>query len=99
MDIEYWRMEIDQIDNQLLQLLNMRAALAVNVGVLKRAGGLPVIDPEREREILLRVQRCNTGPLDERAITKLFRRIIHESRQIEARTVATVPPRPHEVRP
>jgi chorismate mutase len=96
MDIEYWRMEIDEIDNQLLQLLNMRARLAAKVGVLKRAGGLPLIDLEREHEVLLRVRRSNSGPLDERAVHKLFRRIIYESRRVASPT-ARNGHRQHEV--
>ena len=36
MDIEHWRKEIDDIDSELLRLLNMRARLAIKVGVLKQ---------------------------------------------------------------
>ena len=97
MDIEHWRVEIDEIDDHLLRLLNMRARLAVKVGALKRIRGLPLTDQEREREVLLRVRRNNSGPLDERAVTKLFRRIIRESRRVEAHTAANVPIQPHEV--
>jgi len=83
MDIEYWRKEIDEIDAQLLQLLNMRARLALKVGALKKAKQLPFCDPDRERYVLARLQDSNTGPLDDRAVYKLFRRIIRESRRIQ----------------
>jgi chorismate mutase len=84
MNIEYWRTEIDEIDRELLRLLNRRARLAMKVGTLKRAAGLPYCDPERERAVLGRLQQANTGPLDQRAIHKLFRRIIGESRRVES---------------
>ena len=84
MDIEHWRLEIDEIDTELLRLLNMRARLAVKVGVLKKAADLPFCDPDRERLILQRLQDLNDGPLDQRAVDKLFRRIICESRRIES---------------
>ncbi len=87
MNIEYWRTEIDEIDRQLLQLLNRRARLAMKVGALKRAAGLSCCDPEREREVLGTLQRANTGPLDRRAISKLFRRVIRESRRVEAQVL------------
>jgi len=87
MDIEHWRSEIDEIDKELLRLLNMRARLAVKVGVLKKAAQLPYCDPERERYVLGRLQDLNDGPLDNRAVDKLFRRIIRESRRVECRTV------------
>lgn len=83
MNIEYWRTEIDEVDRELLRLLNRRARLAIKVGALKRAAGLPCCDPEREMLVLSTLQRANTGPLDSRAITKLFGRIIRESRRIE----------------
>jgi chorismate mutase len=84
MNIEYWRTEIDEIDRELLRLLNRRARLAMKVGTLKRAAGLPYCDPERERVVLGRLQQANTGPLDQRAIRKLFQRIIGESRRVES---------------
>jgi chorismate mutase len=84
MDIDHWRKEIDQIDAELLRLLNLRARLALKVGALKQAAQLPYCDPERERIVLQRLQEINAGPLDQRAVGKVFRRIIRESRRVEA---------------
>jgi chorismate mutase-like protein len=91
MDIEHWRKEIDEIDQELLRLLNMRARLAIKVGALKKAANLPFCDPDRERYVLRRLQDLNEGPLDRRAIAKLFRRIIHESRRVQLSTVRVAP--------
>ena len=88
MDIEYWRKEIDEIDAQLLRLLNMRARLALKVGGLKKANQLPFCDPDRERYVLQRLQDLNSGPLDDRAVYKLFRRIIRESKRLESVSVS-----------
>ena len=84
MDIDYWRREIDDIDAELLRLLNMRARLALKVGALKLAADLPFCDPDRERAVLQRLQEINSGPLDEHAVGKVFRRIIRESRRVES---------------
>jgi len=84
MDIEHWRKEIDEIDAELLRLLNTRARLALKVGALKQAANLPFCDPDRERSVLQRLRELNSGPLDERAVVKLFRRIIRESRRVQA---------------
>jgi chorismate mutase len=84
MDIEHWRKEIDEIDAELLRLLNMRARLALKVGAIKQTLDLPYRDPERERSVLQRLQEINDGPLDERAVGKVFRRIIRESRRVQA---------------
>jgi len=88
MDIEHWRKEIDDIDSELLRLLNMRARLAIKVGVLKQAAHIPFCDPDRERYVLQRLQAINCGPLDERAVGKVFRRIIRESRRVESSVVS-----------
>ncbi len=90
MDIEYWRTEIDEIDRELLRLLNRRARLALKVGTLKTAARLPCCDPDRERVVLSSLRKANTGPLDSRAVTKLFRRIIGESRRIETQMLEPV---------
>lgn len=84
MDIEHWRKEIDEIDVELLRLLNIRARLALKVGALKKAASLPITDLDRERIVLQRLQEMNSGPLDDRAVDKLFRRIITESKRIES---------------
>jgi chorismate mutase len=83
MDIEHWRKEIDEVDVELLRLLNIRARLALKVGALKQAAHLPFCDPERERTVLERLQEMNAGPLDQRAVEKVFRRIILESRRVQ----------------
>jgi chorismate mutase len=87
MTIEDWRAEIDAIDNELLRLLNTRARLAIRVGESKRRMGRSVWDGARERDVIARACRANAGPLDEQAIERLFRRIIHESRRAEERAL------------
>lgn len=87
MKINDWRAEIDCIDDELVTLLNRRARLAVEVGLLKRASGLPLYDAEREASILRRACATSEGPLDEDAIRRLFRRIIRETRRAEAQGV------------
>ena len=45
--IEELRKRIDAIDEQLVRLLNVRVACAVEVGRLKHEAGLPVYQPAR----------------------------------------------------
>lgn len=93
MNIEYWRTEIDELDRELLRLLNRRARLAMKIGALKKTAGLPCCDPERELAVLRDLQKANAGPLDARAVTKLFRRIIRESRDMETKIWVADEPR------
>ena len=83
MSIDDWRRRIDEIDQKLVTLLNERARCALEIGREKHLKGLPVYQPEREREILANVGRANPGPLDDTAVRRLFERIIDEARSLE----------------
>lgn len=83
MSIEDWRRKIDEIDQKLIELLNERARCALEIGREKRLTGLPIYQPEREQEILENVERTNQGPLEDKAIRRLFERILDEARSLE----------------
>jgi chorismate mutase len=85
MRIEDWRAQIDEVDNELLRLLNRRARLAARIGGMKSRAGLPLYDADREREVIARACRANAGPLDERAVARIFRRIMRETRAVQTR--------------
>ena len=74
------RARIDEIDAQLHRLFNERASLAIEVREAKQTeqrGEAPVFyRPEREAQILSRLQERNPGPLSNRDIARLFREII-----------------------
>ena len=55
--IEELRSRIDVIDEQLVRLLNVRVACAVEVGRLKHEAGLPIYQPEREAQVLASVRK------------------------------------------
>ena len=86
MSIEELRGRIDVIDEQLIRLLNVRVACAVEVGRLKHAEGLPIYQPEREAQVLAAVRKSATelaGPLEAEALVRIFERIIDEARRAE----------------
>jgi chorismate mutase/prephenate dehydratase len=76
------REQIDGLDDQLLALFNQRAALAQQIGHLKEEG--TVLRPEREAQILRRLQEGNTGPLGNAAIAQLFTEVMSQCRALEA---------------
>jgi len=82
-DFRNWRMKIDVIDEILVDLLNRRAAFALEIGKIKKRHGLPIHMPEREEEILEHVQQVNKGPLTDDMVKRLFERILDESRRLE----------------
>lgn len=84
--IEELRSRIDVIDEQLVRLLNVRVACAVEVGRLKHDTGLPIYQPEREAQVLAGVRQSATGlagPLTAEAVVRIFERIIDEARRAE----------------
>lgn len=81
-EIQRWRGEIDAIDRELLELMSRRARAALQAAACKRAAGVPILDRQREREVLARVRAENRGPLSPEAVERLFTRIIHESRTL-----------------
>jgi chorismate mutase-like protein len=86
--LEDLRKDIDRIDEVLVRLLNERARVACEVGRLKKAQGVEVYQPDREKEVLAHVQGVAVeGPLGAEAIGRLFERIIDEARRLERRVV------------
>ena len=86
LSIEELRGRIDVIDEQLVRLLNVRVACAVEVGRLKHEAGLPIYQPDRESQVLGRVRESATtlaGPLTAEAVVRIFERVIDEARRAE----------------
>lgn len=74
---------IDRVDEVLVKLLNQRARYAVEIGEIKGILSLPIYSPDREKEVLRRVESASAGPLDGSTVRRLFERIIDESRRVE----------------
>ena len=83
MSIDEIRIAINNLDSELLRLFNERAALALEIGHIKKDLDLPIYDPRREKLIFERMRKENPGPLDNAAIIRLFERVIDESRSLE----------------
>lgn len=74
------RDKIDTIDNELLKLINTRAELAQEIG--RQKNGV-TYRPERESQVLARLQQLNPGPLPNKRIAQLFTEIISACRALE----------------
>jgi len=80
------RDDIDRVDEVLVRLLNERARVACEIGKLKKAQGIEVYQPEREKQVLAHVRGIAAeGPLGPDAIARLFERIIDKARRLERR--------------
>ena len=79
------RAEIDAIDAQLLDLLNRRAQCAQRVGQIKMQHGDAgfIYRPEREAQVLRRIQEINPGPLSGDSVTWFFREVMSACLSLE----------------
>ncbi len=79
------RAEIDEIDAQLIALLNQRARCAQQVGAIKLEHGEAgfIYRPEREAQVLRRIQEINPGPLSNDSVTWFFREVMSACLSLE----------------
>src|SRR5438309_11688664 len=82
-NIKNIRTHIDKLDQQILKLINERAALASEIGKIKNDHGAEVFSPAREEEVLQNVMAGNKGPLDENTVRAIFREIMSGSRALQ----------------
>jgi len=83
MQLNKLREKIDRLDLNLLDLVNERAALAIDIGKKKEQVGHPILDEKRERAILKKMAKQNPGPLPKGSILKIFKSIIEENRSLQ----------------
>ena len=79
MDISELREQINQIDHEIVELYGKRMETAREIGRFKREHNLPVLDSERERELLNRVAE-QAGEDNERGIRALYHLLMDHSR-------------------
>jgi chorismate mutase/prephenate dehydratase len=79
------RDRIDDLDRQIQELLNARAAAAQDVARIKRASDPEAVyyRPEREAQVLRMVKLRNQGPLSAEAMARLFREFMSECLALE----------------
>jgi chorismate mutase/prephenate dehydratase len=77
------RKQIDAIDTQLVELLNQRAQIVVEVGKLKQRHNTPIYAPDREKVVLEKVRQLNKGPLPHRALEAIYRELMSGSFALE----------------
>jgi chorismate mutase/prephenate dehydratase len=76
------RENIDALDEQLLELFNQRAGCAVEVARVKRElnedpeQSIEFFRPEREAQVMKRLQALNQGPLSDQEVARLIREVM-----------------------
>jgi len=83
MELEALRQKIDQLDIQLVDLLNRRAAVVQEIGKLKQNASWPICQPTREAIVFDNVFRTNKGPLSWNQIQYVYQAIIEVMRTMQ----------------
>jgi chorismate mutase/prephenate dehydratase len=73
------RQRIDDLDHQLVQMINERAKIVVEVGELKSKTDKPIYAPAREKEVFARIVGANDGPLPDRTLKAIWRELMSGS--------------------
>lgn len=78
------RQKIDAIDEQIVRLLHERAAVAVEVGALKKETGQPIFDAAREQQVFAKVTDPRHGTvLPAGNIETIYKAIIASAHAVE----------------
>ncbi len=93
-DIKYLRGQIDMIDKQIVDLFQQRMEVSQNVARYKIANHIPVLDPQREREVLEAKAAMVETPELKADIAKLFETIMSMSRASQRRVMDAQEPEP-----
>ncbi len=83
-EMDELRRRIDEIDRQLVELLNERAAAAVRIGKLKAGESGRVYVPEREVMVYSNILSANSGPLPDHSLKAIYDQIMEESRSLQS---------------
>ncbi len=79
MSLDKLRKQIDTIDGQLVELLNERAQVVVEVGKLKSGTDAPIYVPDREKAVFEKISKVNRGPLPDKTLMAIWRELMSGS--------------------
>ena|SRR6266540_1220611 len=83
-ELQACRAEIATIDDEIVRLLLRRVEIARRTGILKRANGLPILDPQREAQVIRSaVARAREIGLEEEPVRGIFWHILGMSRKAQ----------------
>ena len=85
MSLDKLRKQIDKLDEKLIDLLNDRVNVALEIGKRKKESGGEIYVPSREKAVFDRVSKLNeNGPLPERAVRAIYREIMSAALALES---------------
>jgi chorismate mutase / prephenate dehydratase len=83
MDLQQLRKKIDALDTKIVELLNQRAQITLDVGKHKLKNNASIYAPAREKQVLDRIKTLSKGPLNKQALEAIYREIMSASLALE----------------
>jgi len=83
MSLKILRKKIDNLDKCIIQLLNNRAKITLDIANEKKVSGKSIYVPEREREVLTKIVSLSRGPLTSSSLEAIYREIMSSSLALE----------------
>jgi chorismate mutase / prephenate dehydratase len=77
------RGKIDEVDRKIVELIEERMKLAVDIAAYKRSVGKPIFDAAREEEKLTTLSALADSDFNQKAIADLFKQIMSLSRRLQ----------------
>lgn len=86
-DLNVTRQEIDAVDKQIVELIEKRMDLALEVAKFKQSTGKPIYDRERELQKLEKLGNMASTDFNSKIIQELFLQIMSGSRRYQYRVI------------
>lgn len=83
MNLKELRQKIDELDRKIVQLLNDRTQLVLEIGKLKSKEGQATYAPDRETEIYQKIDEIAKGPLPKEAVKSIYREVMSAALALE----------------
>lgn len=77
------RLAIDRCDAEIVRLLNERTRHVLGIGAIKQAAGQEIYAPQRERAVLQRICKLNSGPITDASLQHIYREIMSSALALE----------------
>lgn len=85
--LEDLRNEIDAVDQEIVQAINRRTEIVLQVGSLKNSRNAQIYAPDREYEVYKKVFALNNGPIRNKSLESIYREIMSASLALEREIV------------
>lgn len=85
--LENYRLEINNIDEELINLLKKRMKLSIKIGKYKKENNIPILNKNRENQIIERINSYNKKDneiiISENFISILWTNIMNYSKDLQ----------------